>query len=109
MWLHVDVLCPEEFLGAVARQIFNYVRIDAAAVIALARISLGVLVGEHRTSSLKHSFAYEVLRGDQLQTFMLAIGFLGNRSGNFQIRFRQRTKLAGIHGLSPSILNGNSR
>ncbi len=46
MRLHVDVFGPEEPFGAVARKVFGQVGDFAAAVIALARVALGVLIGE---------------------------------------------------------------
>ena len=45
--LHVGVLGAEELLGALARQVLDDVGELAAAVVALARIAFGVLVGEH--------------------------------------------------------------
>ena len=67
MGLHVGVLRAEQLLGAVARQVLDDVGKLAAAVVALARISLGVLIGEHRARGFEHGFADEVFRGDQLQ------------------------------------------
>ena len=43
----------------------------AAAVIALARIALGVFVGQHRALRLEHGARDDVLRGDQLDLVLL--------------------------------------
>ena len=45
MRLDVDILGAEQFLRPVARQIFDDIDELAAAVIALAGITLGILVG----------------------------------------------------------------
>ena len=47
MWLHVRVVGPEELLRPVDRELLGLVDPLAAAVVALARQSLGVLVGEN--------------------------------------------------------------
>ena len=90
MRLHVGMLSAKELLGAVARQVLDHVGEFASAVIALAGIAFGVLVGEDRACRLKHGFAHEVLRGDQLQAFVLAPLFVFDGLRNFRINFRQR-------------------
>ena len=44
----------------------------AAAIVALARVALGVLVGQHRALRLEHGAADDVLAGDQLDLVLLA-------------------------------------
>ncbi len=88
--LHVGVLGGEQLLGPVARQVLHHVGVLAASVIAAARITLRILVGEHRSHGLQHGFADEVLRGDQFQALVLAAGFLVNSSGNLGVNFLQR-------------------
>ena len=46
--LHVGVLGAEQRLGPLAGQVLDLVDDLVAAVVALARVALGVLVGEHR-------------------------------------------------------------
>ena len=70
--LHVDVLGAEERLGALDGQPLGHVDELAAAVVALARVALGVLVGHHRAGGLEHGAGDEVLRGDQLEPLVLA-------------------------------------
>ena len=56
MRLHIRVNCHsrhgKKLLGPVPSEIFNHVRILAAAVIPLPRIPFGILVRKHRTGSL---------------------------------------------------------
>ena len=59
--LHVGMIGAKELLGPLARQILHDVGKLAAAVIAFARISLGILIGEDRAHGLEHSLADKVL------------------------------------------------
>ena len=47
--LHIRVLRAEKLLRPVARQVLHHIRVLAAAVVALARIAFGILVGEDRS------------------------------------------------------------
>jgi hypothetical protein len=44
----------------------------AAAIVALARIALGIFVGHDRALRLEHGAGHDVLRGDQLDLVLLA-------------------------------------
>ena len=55
--LHVGVLGAEELLAPVAGEVLGVVDHVVAAVVALGRIALGVLVGEHRALRLEHRAA----------------------------------------------------
>jgi len=72
VWLHIGVLGAKDLLGAVAGEVLHHVRDLATTVVALAGVALGVLVGEDRSSGLKHRARDEVLAGDHLQAFVLA-------------------------------------
>ena len=74
--LDVGELGAEQGLDPVDRELLDHVNVLAAAVVALARVALGVLVGQHRTLRLHHSPGGVVLRGDHLQAVTLA-GQLG--------------------------------
>ena len=52
--LHVGVLGAEQRLDPVDRQLLDDVDVLAAAVVAAARVALGVLVGQHRALRLHH-------------------------------------------------------
>ncbi|MPL75491.1 hypothetical protein SDC9_21315 [bioreactor metagenome] len=77
--LHVDEFAAEELLGAVDCQVFGNVDELAAAVIALARVALGILVRHHRALGLHHRLRDDVFRGDQLDLVALAAEFVGDR------------------------------
>ena len=74
--LHVGVFGAEERLGALDGQRLDHVDVLAAAVVALARIAFGVLVGEHRAGRFEHRRADEVLGGDQLEAGLLPLFFV---------------------------------
>lgn len=52
--LHVREVDAEELLGALDRECLGDIDILAAAVIALARVTLGVFVGHDRALRLEH-------------------------------------------------------
>jgi len=74
--LHVDVLGAEQLLCPRDRQLLGHVHVLAATVVALARVALGVLVGEHRALAVEDRLGNEVLRGDHLQRGLLAAGLV---------------------------------
>ena len=88
--LHVGVLRAEERLGAVDGQLLGDIHEFAAAVIALAGISLGVLVREHRTHRFEHRFGDEVFGRDQLDAGGLPAHFVADHLGNLRIHFVER-------------------
>src|SRR5437588_531408 len=92
MRLDVGVLRFEERLGSLDRQRLDPVHVDAAAVVALARIALRVLVIEERPERLEHGRAGDVLRRDQLQRVLLAFELLADRVSHLGI---DRIDLAG--------------
>ena len=59
--LDVRVLGAEQRLRAVDRELLDHVDELAAAVVALARIALGVLVGQDPALTLQHGLGHEVL------------------------------------------------
>ena len=67
MGLDVGMLGAEQLLEPVDRQLLDLVHHLAPAVVAPARISLGVLVGERSAHRVDHRTAGEVLAGDQLE------------------------------------------
>ena len=75
MGLHVGVLGAEELLGAIDGELFDFVGDLAAAVVPLAWITFGVLVGEDRAHRFKDSFRDEIFGRDQLEAGGLALGF----------------------------------
>ena len=74
--LKVGVIGTEELLGALDPDEFRFVDLRAAAVIALARVPLGVLVAQCGTQGSKHGRRGEILTRNQLQAI----------SGSVQLR-----------------------
>ena len=77
--LHVGVLGPEQRSGPVTGQVLHLVDDPVAAVVAAARVALGVLVRQHRAGRREHGRRREVLRGDQLQGRLLPIELLAQK------------------------------
>jgi hypothetical protein len=71
--LHVRVLGTEKLLRAVDRRLLDLVHDLAAAVVAPARVALGVLVRRHRPNRLEDRGPGEVLGGDQLDLAALPL------------------------------------
>ena len=89
--LHVGEAAAEQALGALDGEVLGDVHELAAAVVAPARIALGVLVGQHRALRLQHGAGDDVLRGDQLDLVLLAAEFLSTPPR----RSRDRPRSAG--------------
>ena len=87
--LHVGRLGTEQRLDPVDRELLDDVDMLAAAVVALARIALGVLVGQHRALRLHHRRRREVLGGDHLQRGLLAVELVGDRPIDFLVDVRK--------------------
>ncbi len=85
--LDVDEAAVEQPLGALDRQALGDVDELAAAVVAAARIALGVLVGEQRALGLQHAQGDDVLRGDQLDLLLLAAQLVTDGFGKLRIAF----------------------
>jgi hypothetical protein len=95
--LHVRVIGAKQLLRAIDRGLFDNVGPLATTVVALARITLGVLVREHRPGSLQHRFADEIFRRDQFETIRLACDFVIDRARDHRINLRQRRISRVIH------------
>jgi hypothetical protein len=91
--LHIGVLRAEELPGPVDRQPLHLVHHFAAAVIALAGISLGVLVGERGAHRVDHRAGGEILAGDQLEAVPLAGQLQVHQPGDDRIRRAQRGRV----------------
>ncbi|MCY1403791.1 hypothetical protein D9M71_189850 [compost metagenome] len=76
VWLDVGVIGAEQFLGAVDGQLLDHVDVFAAAVVALAWVAFGVLVGQHGALGFHDGWAGVVFRSDQLDVLFLALSFL---------------------------------
>ena len=75
----------EQLLQPVDRQLLDLVDLLAPAVVAPARIALGVLVGERSAHRVDHRAAGEVLAGDQLEAVLLAVELPVDQPGDLGI------------------------
>ncbi|MNI87474.1 hypothetical protein D3C73_1446760 [compost metagenome] len=71
----------------------------AAAIVPLARVALGVLVGQHRSLGFHDGRGGEVLRGDHFQRGLLADEFLGDRLIDLRVRLCERADQRFNHGV----------
>ncbi|MCY1554788.1 hypothetical protein D9M68_913890 [compost metagenome] len=78
MRLDVGVVGAEQLLGPVYCKLLDDIHMLAATVVALARITFGVLVGQLGALGLHHLRAGVVLRGDQLDMVFLTLGLAAN-------------------------------
>ena len=88
--LHIGEIAGKQLLGALDRQFLGDVDEFAAAIVALARIALGILVGHDRALRLKHGPRNDVLRGDQLDLVALAAQFGADGAENLRVGVGKR-------------------
>ncbi len=88
--LDVGELGAEEGLDPVDRELLDHVDVLAPAVVAPARVALGVLVGEHRALRGEDGRRREVLAGDHLQRPLLAGGLPPDRGVDLGVGLGQR-------------------
>ena len=101
MRLHVRVVAVEQLLDAFDRERLGDVDVLAAAVVALARIPLGILVRELGTLRLEHARARVVLGRDQLDMVLLAPPLVRDRPREFGI-VAFDARVFGKHGGEPA-------
>ena len=87
--LHVGRVSAEQCLQTINRDLLNHVNMLATTVVALARITFGVLVGQLRTLCLHHGIGNVVFRGDQFDMIFLAAVFRLNDLPEFGINLLQ--------------------
>jgi hypothetical protein len=88
--LDVRGLGAEQRLDPVDRQLLDDVDVLTPAVVALARVALGVLVREHGALRLHHRERREVLRGDHLERGLLTLQLLVERRGDLRVEDGER-------------------
>ena len=81
---------PNSCFDAIDRELLDLVDDFAAAVVALARQPLGVLVGERRAHRLHHGRRHEVLAGDQLDAIVLTDDLRLDQRRDLGVRRTQR-------------------
>ena len=88
--LHVRVLGAEQRERALRGEVLGVVDDVVAAVVALGRIALGVLVGEHRALRLEHRRRREVLGRDELDRRVLPLELAPDDVGDLGVGALQR-------------------
>ncbi len=83
--LHIRVLGAEERLRAVDGERLDLIVVDAAAVVALARVALSVLVRQHRACGGHGRTRCVVLGGDQHEGLLLALEFVLDEFGDLRV------------------------
>jgi len=96
--LHVGVVGSEQRLRPIHGEALDDVGELAAAVIPLARVPLGVLVGEDGPGRLENGPADEVLRRNELKSRRLAPDFVADRVGDVGVRLPEAAAV-GDHGV----------
>ena len=92
--LHVGVVGAEQLAEPRAGELLGLVDHQVAAVVALARVALGVLVGEHRALRGDDRPRREVLRRDELDGGVLPLGLALDDAGDRGVR---RAQLVAAH------------
>ena len=92
--LQVRVLGTEQLLRARDADLLGSVDVRAAAVVALVRVALGVLVRQRRSGGCQHRRRCEVLAGDQLQSAPQPVELIQDHCGDLGV-------LASATGRSP--------
>ena len=91
MRLDVGMLGAEERLRAVDRELLGLIHEFAAAVVALAGITLGIFIREDRAHGFHHCLGNKILRWDQLEARGLPAELVTQHSRDGGIGFFQRT------------------
>ena len=108
MRLHVRMLGAEQLTCAVARNVFHDVDVLAAAVIAVPRIALRVLVRQHRAHRRHNGRRDDVFGGNQLQIAALALELKLHGGAELRVRLgdkADRVQKITVHNKSFPSLN----
>ena len=90
MRLHIGERAGEQPLRPVDRELLGDIDVDAAAIVAPARVALGIFVGQDGALRLQHRGGDSVLAGDQLDAVLLADQFGPERGGKLRIGLGKR-------------------
>ena len=94
--LHIGELAVEQTARALDGKLLGNIDKLAAAIIAAARIALGIFVGEHRSLRFKHGAGDDVFGCNQLDLVALAAEFLLDNAGDIRIAVSKRRTEKGI-------------
>jgi hypothetical protein len=99
--LDVSVGRSEQLLGSVDGELLGDIDELAAAIVTLAGVAFGVLVGENRSLCLEHAGTGVVLGRDQLDVIFLAAPLAQDRPGQLGVEAFDRHRRP-EHFLRPS-------
>ena len=85
MRLDVGVVGTEQGLDPFASQVLHLVHMHVAAVVPLAWVALGVLVGQDRPAGFQYGRRGEILRSDELQRGVLPFDLLVDVAEQFVV------------------------
>ena len=79
--------------------VFDLVVKLTTAVIALARVALGILVGQPTAGRVHHCGGDMILAGDQFKRARLTVGFLGHERSDVRILCGDKVHQLAGHGI----------
>ena len=85
MGLHIGIITAKKLFRPLNGKIFCHINALTAAIIAFARISFRIFVGQRTAHSRHHRFADPVLRRDQLNMAVLPLLLVHDRLGDLGI------------------------
>ena len=92
MWLDVGEVAVEEFLGAVDSERFELIVEDAPAVVACARVPLGVFVGQACAHGVHDGSGGVVFAGDEFDCSRLAMSLFHDDFGDGSVAFTKKVE-----------------
>jgi hypothetical protein len=98
------VVDTEDGLGALDGERLDLVDELLALVVALARVALGVLVGQHRAGGLEHGGGDVVLRRDEAHLLELALGLAFDELSEFRIGSGKVRDRRLVHGRASMVV-----
>ena len=87
MWLHIGITRTEKFFSTITCDVLDDVCVGLSAVIAFARVALGILIGEVRAIVLADRLRDVVLRRNEFDALRLALFFAEECFVYFRILF----------------------
>lgn len=87
MWLYVGVLGAKERFDALQGHILHLIDDLASAIVAPARITFCVFIGEHGAHGIHHLLTREILGSDQLQAFSLTLVLCFDQLKDLKVSF----------------------
>ena len=100
MGLNIGIGAIEQGLGPLNGQGLSDINKFAAAIIAAARIALGIFIGQDRALRLKHGARDNIFRGDQLNLGLLTLQLMRDTGEQLRVGVLDRSAEKGVQGTS---------